>query len=114
MEALLDGQALALGQRAVELAMAGDASVMRALLDRIISPRRDRPVSIAMPKIKCAADLIGATAALTAAATAGEITPSEAGDLVRLVEGTARAIEVHELAERLSRLEAQVSKGSNQ
>jgi hypothetical protein len=33
---------------------------------------------------------------------------------VRLVEGTARAIEVHELAERLSRLEAQVSKGSNQ
>src|ERR1700722_1608045 len=87
MEALLDGQALALGQRAVELAMAGDASVMRALLDRIISPRRDRPVSIAMPKIECAADLIGATAALTAAATAGEITPSEAGDLVRLVEG---------------------------
>ena len=67
-----------------------------------------------MPKIKCAADLIGASAALTAAATAGEITPSEAGDLVRLVEGTARAIEVHELSARLAKLEEQMAvKGSN-
>ena len=87
--------------------MAGDASVMRALLDRIISPRRDRPVSIAMPKIECAADLIGATAALTAAATAGEITPSEAGDLVRLGEGTARAMRLRSIAR--TELQCQVS-----
>ena len=62
-----------------------------------------------MPKIERAADLIGATAALTAAAADGTITPSEASDLVRLVEGTARAIETADLAERLAKLEEQLA-----
>jgi hypothetical protein len=44
----------------------------------------------------------------------GDITPAEGSDLVRLVEGTARAIEVHELADRIAKLEEHlVAKGGN-
>jgi hypothetical protein len=114
VEALIDGQAEELASRAVELAMAGDASVMRALLDRLIAPRKDRPVSIAMPKINTAADLIAAAAALTSAVGDGEITPGEAASLSTLVANTAKAVETFELADRLARLEEQMAaKGSN-
>jgi Family of unknown function (DUF5681) len=112
-EAMLDGQAHELTQRAIELAMAGDASVMRALLDRLIAPRRDRPVSLKMPEIKSAADLILAAAALTEAASEGAITPVEAASLSTLVANTAKAVETFELAARLAKLEERMAaKGS--
>jgi Family of unknown function (DUF5681) len=109
VEALLDGQAKDLTQRAVEMAMAGDASVMRALLDRLISPRRDRPVSIEMPKINSASDLISAAASLAEAASAGDITPAEAASLSSLVANTAKAVETFEIVERLTKLEEQLA-----
>jgi hypothetical protein len=63
-------------------------------------------------RVNVAADLVSAAATITANVAAGELTPAEGSDLVRLVEGTARAIETQELAERIALLEAQmVSKG---
>jgi hypothetical protein len=53
------------------------------------------------------------TSSSTRNVAAGDITPQEGSDLVRLVEGTARAIEVHELAERIDRLEAQMASKGN-
>jgi hypothetical protein len=92
-------------QRAVEMAIAGDASVMRALLDRLVAPRRERQISLAMPKITAAADLIAAASAIADAATSGEITPGEAASLSSLVANTAKAIETAEIVERLTKLE---------
>jgi polyhydroxyalkanoate synthesis regulator phasin len=66
-----------------------------------------------MPKIEKASDLVSAAAALTEATATGELTPGEASDLRRLVEVTAKAIEVNSLAERIERLEQQLSKGGN-
>ena len=43
-EALLDGEAEALTRKAVEMALAGDGTALRLCLDRIIPPRRERPV----------------------------------------------------------------------
>jgi Family of unknown function (DUF5681) len=108
-EALLDGQVAELTQKAVETAMAGDASVMRALLDRLIAPRKDRPVSLTMPKIKSADDLIAAAKALTNATAAGDITPYEAASLSTLVGNVAKAIETVEIGARLTRLEEQLA-----
>jgi hypothetical protein len=102
-----------LTNRAVELAMAGDASVMRALLDRLIAHRKDRPVSLKMPKINSASDLVAAAASLTSAVADGEITPSEAASLSTLVANTAKAVETFEIVERLTRLEEQVGARSN-
>ena len=67
-----------------------------------------------MPRITAASDLIAAAAALTQAVASGDITPGEAADLSRLVESTAKAIEVNELAERLAKLEQAIeAKGGN-
>jgi hypothetical protein len=112
-EALIDGQAEALVQRALALALSGDPTAMRIVMDRLCPPRRERTVSLEMPSIKSATDLIAAAAALADAASSGEITPGEAASLSTLVANTAKAVETFELAERLARLEEQMaSKGS--
>ena len=47
-ELLLDGEAEALTRRAVELALAGDGMALRLCLERIIPPRRGRPVQLGL------------------------------------------------------------------
>src|ERR1700712_2873252 len=51
MEALLDGESEALTRKAIDLAKDGDMAALRLCLDRILPPRKDRPVSIALPSI---------------------------------------------------------------
>jgi hypothetical protein len=113
-EALFDGQAEALVQKVISMALSGDQTALRLALERLCPPRRDRPVAIDMPRIERPADLVAAASSITTATVTGQITPQEGSDLVRLVEGTARAIEVHELAERIDRLEAQMASKGHQ
>ena len=51
LEALLDGQANALTQKAIDLALTGDMAALRLCLDRILPPRKDRPVSFTLPRL---------------------------------------------------------------
>src|SRR5215208_4970074 len=51
IEALLDGEAEALTRKAIELAKAGDLVALRLCLDRICPPRKDWPVSFALPEL---------------------------------------------------------------
>jgi hypothetical protein len=44
LEILLDGQAQALTQKAIDLALTGDIPAPRLCLDRILPPRKNRPV----------------------------------------------------------------------
>jgi hypothetical protein len=112
-EALIDGSGELLVKKCVEMALLGDAAAMRLVMERLCPPRRERPVSLAIPKINAASDLIAAAAALTSAVGDGEITPGEAASLSQLVANTAKAVETFELAERLAKLEEQMAaKGS--
>ena len=45
----MDGQANALTQKAIDLALTGDMAALRLCLDRILPPRKDRPVSFTLP-----------------------------------------------------------------
>jgi hypothetical protein len=58
----------------------------------------------------CAAGAVNAAAALAKAVAGGELTPSEAADLGKLVESYARALQGVEFEERLSKLEKAISK----
>jgi hypothetical protein len=104
-ELLLDGEAEALTRRAVELALAGDGMALRLCLDRIIPPRRGRPVQLGLPPVSDAADLGGTMAAITNAAVGGAITPGEAAELARVVEIFVRAVETSDFERRLTELE---------
>jgi Family of unknown function (DUF5681) len=106
-EELLEGQAEKLTRKAVELALAGDTVALRLCLERLVPPRKDRPVALALPPLDGTPDLPTITAALLTAAAAGELTPGEAGELAKLVETHRRAIETADIERRLSALEIQ-------
>jgi hypothetical protein len=107
VDALLDGEADAITRKAIEMAKEGDTVALRLCLDRIAPVRKDRPVTFALPAIEATADVVKASAALLQAVASGELTPSEAAELGKLVEAHVRAIEATEIEERLKRLEGQ-------
>ena len=105
IEKLLDDEGETITRKAIELAKAGDGPAIRLCMDRIVPVRRDRLVVFDMPPVESAADAARAQGALIAAVAAGEITPSEAGDLAKLVDSYVKALEASEFEERLARLE---------
>jgi Family of unknown function (DUF5681) len=105
LEALLDGQANALTQKAIDLALGGDMAALRLCLDRILPPRKDRPVSFTLPTINSPQDAAAIVSSVLAAVAAGEITPADAAEVGKLIDSYVKAYETAELAERLERLE---------
>ena len=67
MEALLDGEAESITRVAVDKAKEGDATALRLCLERILPPRKDRPVSFSLPQLGTVTDAPAATAAIVAA-----------------------------------------------
>lgn len=106
LESLLDGEAEALTRKAVELALAGDITALRLCLDRILPPRRDRPIAFEMPPINNAQDARAASAALLGAVSSGNLTPAEASEVGKLIDGYVKSIEITEVLARLDKLEA--------
>jgi hypothetical protein len=113
LEALLDGQAEALTQKAIRLALDGDMTALRICIDRILPPRKDRPITFSLPPISCASDAAKASASLVAAVSSGEITPSEAAEIGRLLETYVRTLEITELEQRLNKLEGIITNEAN-
>jgi hypothetical protein len=105
IEGLLDADGEALTRKAIALALDGDMQALRLCLDRLCPPRKDRPISFAFPKITSIADVVPAQSALLDAVASGQITPSEAAEVSKLLEFYARAVEVSELSARLELLE---------
>src|SRR6516164_3755477 len=104
-EQLLDNEAAIITRKAIELAKQGDLTALRLCLDRILPPRRDRAVHLKIPALNSAADASRAMAAIISAACQGELTPTQAADLSRVVESAVKAIEATEIEQRLRVLE---------
>jgi len=90
-------------------ARAGDMTAARIVLDRIAPARRDNPVAFPLPKIKRPADAVAASAAILSAVADGRLTPGEALEVSKLIEGIVKTLEVAELEERLNELEERMS-----
>jgi hypothetical protein len=105
IEALLDGEAEMLTRKAIELAKGGDMQALRLCMDRLAPPRKDRSIAFEMPSIETVDDLPAATRAIMDAVSIGDITPSEAAELGKLVDAHVRAIEVSDINKRLEALE---------
>ncbi len=105
VEALLDGQAEALTQKAIQMALAGDPVALRLCLDRIYPARKDRPVTFALPPITSARDAADLMASIMKAVATGHITPSEAAEIGKVIDAYVRAYQTAELDERAARVE---------
>ena len=100
------GEAEQLTRKPIEMALAGDSTAMRLCFDRILPPRRERPIALTLPALKSADDAAGAMAGITAAVASGEITGGEAGELSKLVQAFVAALEARDFERRLQTLEA--------
>jgi hypothetical protein len=106
MEALLDGEAEAITRKAIDLAKAGDMAAVRLCFDRLYPPRRDRHIQFEIPPLNSAADASQAAAAIVEGVATGSLTPSEAGELSRVVSAYATTLEAADFDARLRKLEA--------
>ena len=105
-EQLFDGASGALANKAVAMALEGDAAALRLCIGRIIGPRRHRPTNFALPPLRNAADLALAMAAIAEALAEGVLSTVEAWEFGQFVDSFIRAIEAGEFDARLKRLEA--------
>ncbi|WP_260598296.1 DUF5681 domain-containing protein [Sphingomonas endolithica] len=104
-EALLNGEGEALTRKAIEMALEGDTVALRLCLERLVPPRKDSPITIDLPPVMTASDVVGASAAVLSAVGAGEISPDEAGRVMTLLTAHRAIVETSELADRIAALE---------
>ena len=104
-EQLLDGEVEAITRKVIELAKQGDLTALRLCLERIVPPRRERPVNFTLPVINSVDHATKAMAAITTAVANGELMPTEAAELSRMIDGYVKAIEASDIERRLRLLE---------
>ena len=112
-ETLLQGEVETLTRVAIERAKAGDMTALRLCLDRAAPASKHRTVAFELPPLASAEDAASALAAITASTAAGELTPAEAGELFKLVDGFARMLEATIFEQRLMKLERGVPAAKN-
>jgi hypothetical protein len=103
---LMDGEGEALVRKVIAMALEGDPTALKLCIDRVVAPRRDRVVDIALPKLRGAGDLAPVMGAVTQAVAAGRITPAEAQALAQTAATAMESIETHLQARRLDEIEA--------
>ncbi len=106
LEALMDGQAEAITQKAIDLALQGDTIALRLCLERICPPRKSRPVNIALPETKTIDGVAEAQAVVVQTVADGELTPEEGIAITNILEARRKAIETQDHENRIAALEA--------
>ncbi len=105
LDQLAEGDAEAVLRKQLELAKAGDQRAAEIVLSRVWPARKSRPVSLTLPAIKTAADVVEALGTVANAMAEGDLTPDEAQAVSAVLEGKRRAIETVELEARITALE---------
>jgi Family of unknown function (DUF5681) len=109
MESLLEGEAEQLTRKAMELALAGDIAALRLCLERLIPPRKDRPIHLVLPPIENVQQISLAMARVSAAISEGEITPTEGEVLSNILAAHKDVMVTADLERRMDDLERRMS-----
>ena len=109
MESLLEGEAEQLTRKAIELALAGDITALRLCLERLIPPRRDRPIHLVLPPVENVQKISLAMAKVSAAICEGEITPTEGEKLSNILAAHKDVLVAEDLERRVGDLERRMS-----
>jgi len=112
-QALLEGEAEALTRKVVELAKSGNPMALRLCLERLLPPRKDRPITFALPQLEGAEDLPQALKAILEAVARGEITPGEGQTLTGMLDAYRKGLETTDLEARITALEKERARGKS-
>src|SRR5579872_5944734 len=103
-EALAEGEAADVARVVIEKALAGDAVAARFLLERLEPKPRGRAIHLELPDGESAAgDVVALFNSALRALASGEITPAEAVEVSRFLEGRYRVLRAWQLEEKLTR-----------
>jgi len=105
---LLDGEAQTITQKAVDLAKEGNPVALRLCLERIVPPRKDRPVNLQLPKMAGGGDIPAVLIAILGAVADGKITPQEGQAVAGMIEAYRKGAELSEIEARLKALEEKI------
>jgi Family of unknown function (DUF5681) len=109
-KALIDGEAEEIVAKAVQKVREGDRVMIREMLNRVAPRSRDRLIEFELPKIVTASDARAASTALFAALSRGEISPSEATQVMGLLKSHVRLVDSADLEPRVTALEEERKK----
>jgi hypothetical protein len=74
-------------------------------MDRLVPARKHELIAVDLPRLDTAADTVTAASTIVAAVAAGDLAPSEAADIAKVVDIYVRALATQEFEERLAKLE---------
>jgi hypothetical protein len=103
LETLIDGQADALAQKAVELALQGNATLLKSFIERLAPERRGRSIELDLGSISNSADLAAAHIKVLNALSSGKISAEEAVAISKVIDSTRVGLRAHELLEEDAR-----------
>ena len=98
---LFEADAEEICRHVVNQAKEGNMQAAKIILDRLLSPKKDRPIHFKLPMIYNATDAVTASRLICHAVGNGELTPLEGESLSKMVETHAKNIELFDFGLRL-------------
>jgi hypothetical protein len=108
LQEMLEGEAEQITRKAIELAKAGDLLAIRLCMERLLPPRKDRPVQIDLPPIETLGQVSAAMATVSRAIGEGQITPGEGETLINILAVQKDVIFNAELHQRVEKMEERI------
>jgi hypothetical protein len=104
-ETLLDGETERITRKCVEMALEGNEVALRLCMERVLSPKKSRPLRFKLSVLETVADAQLALAQIVAGMADGTILVDEGSALCGAVNAFLKSIEIAELETRLLALE---------
>ena len=92
LQALLEGEGERIIRKAVDMALAGNETALRLVLERLLPVAKDRPITLDLPKLAKPSDVAEAVRRAVEAVATGEVTPAEAEIVLKLLEALRAAL----------------------
>lgn len=102
---LLEDDLEAITKMVITAAKGGDMQAARFIVERMVPPMRERPITIELPPVDSSAGVSAAQQAILDAVARGELLPAEGTTLAGIVEMRRKSIETEELELRIAALE---------
>lgn len=106
-DSLFEAKRLEIAQVIIDGALARDANCLQIASSFYNFKRKGRPVPFALPEVNTVGGVVEALALLVKAVSRGELSAEEAHDYEILLDAQRKCLETHELAARISALEAE-------
>ena len=105
VQSIMERGAQEIAEAIVGLAKEGDLSAARLVLERLLPPAKERPISLALPSTDTAGGIAEAQQAILQAVAAGDLLLGEGTALAGIVEARRKAVETLQLEQRITALE---------